>query len=66
MNLLGLGNLANERREDTLLFIILLLFFLTPTTKRPCMGENMCDDGMADSYGEYSILILVIILQFLK
>lgn len=71
MNLLGLGNLGNERYEDTLLFLILLLFFLTPTTKK-CynnLGDDVgsCgDNGFADSYGEYSILILVIILQFLR
>lgn len=70
MNLFGLGNLANERREDTFLFLILLLFFLTPGGfgKAPCgdIDADGCDDGFADSYGEYSILILLIILQFLR
>ncbi len=70
MNLLGLGNLANERREDTFLFLILLLFFLTPGgfgKKCGNIADNDCDDeGFADSYGEYSILILLIILQFLR
>lgn len=77
MNLFGLGNLASERREDTFLFLILLLFFLTPGgTGRGCddLGDNVCNDGgstgsnggFADSYGEYSILILLIILQFLR
>ncbi len=70
MNLFGLGNLANERREDTFLFLILLLFFLTPGGfGKPCGGvaDVGCEDeGFADSYGEYSILILLIILQFLR
>lgn len=72
MNILGLGNLMNERREDTFLFLILLLFFLTPGGfggKCGC-GEiaDGCgrEEGFADSYGEYSILILLIILQFLR
>ncbi len=70
MNLFGLGNLANERREDTFLFLILLLFFLTPGGFGKTCGKvddmGCEDEGFADSYGEYSILILLIILQFLR
>ncbi len=76
MNLFGLGNLASERREDTFLFLILLLFFLTPggTANKGCcdLADDVCgceggtEGGFADSYGEYSILILLIILQFLR
>ncbi len=73
MNLFGLGNLASEKREDTFLFLILLLFFLTPGGRgcselddAVCGGEGGTNTGFADTYGEYSILILLIILQFLR
>ncbi len=73
MNLFGLGNLASEKREDTFLFLILLLFFLTPGGKgcgevddAVCGNEGNGYGGFADTYGEYSILILLIILQFLR
>lgn len=70
MNLLGLGQLANDKREDTFLFLIILLFFLTPTNCNRVAGvmDNDCngDNGFVDGYGEYSILILLIVLQFLR
>lgn len=72
MNLLGLGQLADDRREDTFLFLIILLFFLTPTSCNRVAGvmDSNCNgngnDSFVDGYGEYSILILLIILQFLR